>query len=95
MKNLALGISVVALGALWTAGCGGASSQQKQREALVHQTNSDTAAEQGRYGTAAEEQKKAQEAHHEAVMKAIDKQQPIPPQPQKGDTVPPPPAPQK
>jgi hypothetical protein len=77
--------------AAFLVGCGGATSQQKQNEALEHQSNSDSAAEQGRYGTAAEEQKKAHEAHHEAVEKALDNQQPVPPQPVKGDR----PTPQK
>jgi len=68
-----------------SVGCGGASSQQKQNEALGHQSKSDEAASEGRYGDAADHQKKAQEDHHEAVMTAIDKQEPIPAQPVRGD----------
>ncbi|MCU1278811.1 MAG: hypothetical protein JWM53_2357, partial [bacterium] len=40
------------------------------------------------YGVAGDEQRKAEDAHHKAVKKAIDEGQPVPPQPQRGDAVP-------
>ena len=90
MKTIASGMTLAALLAF---GCGGTTSQQKQNQALQHQSNSDTAAEEGRYGTAKSEQRKAQDAHHEAVEKALDNEQTIPAQPKKGDR--PAPSPQK
>ena len=71
-------------------GCG-ASSSEEQRRALVHQQNSDDAAKNGQYGVAGDEQRKAQDTHHDAVNKALDEGKPIPPQPQFGDRPPPPP----
>ena len=89
------GISLIAaftgLLAASQLGCAGSSNEQ-QTKALTHQQNSDEAAKQGQYGRADEEQRKAQESHHGAVMKAIDEGKPIPPQTKVGD-VPPPPAP--
>lgn len=67
------------------AACG-ASSSEAQRAALVHQEKSDAAADAGAFSTAEAEQRKAQDAHHDAVTKAIDEGKPIPPQPKPGDT---------
>lgn len=69
-------------------GCAGTSNEQ-QTKALTHQQNSDEAASKGQYGKADEEQRKAQDSHHDAVMKAIDDGQPIPPQTKPGDVPPP------
>jgi len=77
---------------LFSSGIGCASSSEDQRRALVHQQNSDDAARGGQYGIADSEQRKAQDAHHDAVTKAIDEGKPIPPQTKPGD-VPPPPSP--
>lgn len=71
-------------------GCS-ASSSETQRKALEHQQNSDEAAVGGHYGIADTEQRKAQDAHHDAVTKAINEGKPIPPQPKPGDVPPPPP----
>ncbi len=71
-------------------GCG-ASSGEEQQKALVHQQNSDKAANAGAFGTAQDEQRKAQDAHHDAVNKAIDEGNPIPPQTKPGDVPAPPP----
>jgi hypothetical protein len=68
-------------------GCG-ASSGEEQRRALTYQEKSDEAAKNGQYGVAEADQRKAQEAHHNAVQKAIDEGKPIPPQPKMGDTPP-------
>jgi len=64
------------------------TSQQAQKAALMHQQRSDEAAKSGAYGVAADEQRRAQDAHHEAVVKAIDEGKPLPPQPQAGDKPP-------
>ena len=66
-----------------SAGC--ATSHQEQQRALAHQRNSDTAADNGQYGIAGSEQRKAEADHHKAAVKAIDEGQPIPPQPRAGD----------
>lgn len=71
------------------AGLGCASSSEDQRRALTHQQNSDEAAKDGHYGVADSEQRKAQDAHHDAVTKAMDEGKTIPPQPKMGDTPPP------
>ena len=67
---------------VFALGC--ASSAQEQRKAEQHQYNSDEAADQGRYGVAGDEQRKAADSHHKAVTKAIDEGSAIPPQTQKG-----------
>jgi hypothetical protein len=67
----------------------GATSSEEQRRALIHQQKSDDAAKQGQFGIAGDEQQNAQDAHHEAVNKAIDEGQPIPPQTKPGDVPPP------
>jgi hypothetical protein len=82
MKTSILVMAVVCASA--AVGCG-ASSAQEQQKALVHQENSDNAADAGAYGTAEAEQRKAQDAHHDAVTKAIDEGRPIPPQTKPGD----------
>lgn len=90
MKNLNV---ITVLGGLLVAsaiGCG-ASSAEEQRRAQTHQYKSDEAAEQGRFGVAEDEQRKAHDSHHSAVEKAIDEGKPIPPQTRRGD--PPPPQP--
>lgn len=65
-----------------TASC--VSSAQEQRKAEQHQFNADEAAGEGRYKRAEDEQRKAADAHHRAVTKAIDEGQPIPPQTERG-----------
>jgi len=55
------------------------------------QQNSDEAAQKEQYEIAGEDQRKAHDAHHKAVTKAIDEGKPIPPQTKFGDTPPPPP----
>lgn len=72
-------------------GCGAATSSEEQQRALTHQENSDKAADAGAYGVAGDEQRKAQDTHHDAVTKAIDEGQPIPPQTKPGDVPAPPP----
>jgi hypothetical protein len=72
-------------------GCG-ASSSEEQRRAVIHQHNADQAAQQGQYGVAGDEQRKAEEAHARAVEKAMDEGKPIPRQTRPGD---PPPRPQQ
>jgi hypothetical protein len=89
MKNLSLIIGLFALLAAPALGCAG--SNEEQRNALTHQQNSDEAAKNGQYGRADDEQRKAQEAHHKAVMKAIDEGKPLPAQTKPGDTPPAPP----
>jgi hypothetical protein len=75
---------------LFSAGIGcGASSSEEQRRALVHQQNSDEAAQAGYYGVAGSEQRKAQDAHHKAVIKAIEEGKTLPPQTKQGDVPPP------
>jgi hypothetical protein len=64
------------------------TSRQAQREARVHQYNSDVAAGNGQYGIAGSEQRKAEDSHHEAVKKAINEGQPIPAQTQPGEKPP-------
>jgi len=71
-------------------GCG-ASSSEEQSRALVYQQKSDEAAKNGQYGVARDDQRKAQDAHHNAVNKALDEGKPLPPQPKFGDAPPPPP----
>jgi hypothetical protein len=90
MKRLSI-LTVIAGATVASIGCG-ASSGEEQRQALRYQERSDEAAKNGQYGVAGEDQRKAQDAHHSAVRKAIDEGKPIPPQPQIGDR-PPPPAP--
>jgi len=65
------------------AGC--ATSHQEQQRALAHQQNSDTAASNGQYGIAGSEERKAEDSHHKAAVKAIDEGKPIPPQTKVGD----------
>ncbi len=67
---------------IMAAGC--ATSAQEQRQAEQHQFNSDQAAKQGQFKRAEDEQREAADAHHRAVIKAIDESQPIPPQTEKG-----------
>lgn len=64
-------------------GC--ATSHQEQQRALAHQANSDNAAANGQYGIAGSEERKAEESHHKAAVKAIDEGKPIPPQTKSGD----------
>jgi hypothetical protein len=67
-------------------GC--ATSRDEQRSALAHQEKADDAAQRGAYSVAADEQKRAAEAHHDAVVKAMKEGSPIPPQPKVGDKPP-------
>jgi hypothetical protein len=87
---IVIGITTV-LGAS-TMGCG-ASSAEDQRRAVVHQNNADQAARDGQYAMAGDEQRKAENAHAEAVQKAMDEGKPIPRQTRPGD--PPPRVPQR
>lgn len=83
-------LASIAGAALLVSGFGcGATSSEEQRRALTHQQNSDEAAANGNYKTAGEEQRNAQDAHHDAVTKAIDEGKPIPPQTGPGDVPPP------
>jgi hypothetical protein len=69
--------------ALMGAGCA-TTSAQEQRKAEQHQQSSDTAAKNGQYGIAADEQRQAQESQNKAVMKSIDEGKavtPVPPAP--------------
>jgi len=68
-------------------GCG-ASSAEEQRRAVIHQNNADEAAQQGQYGVAGDEQRKAETAHAKAVQKAMDEGRPIPRQTRPGDPAP-------
>jgi hypothetical protein len=86
MNNLSVTIAFTGL-LVAAIGCG-ASSGEEQRRALTYQQNSDEAAKEGHYGVAADNQQKAQDAHHSAVDKAIDEGKPIPPQPKAGDVPP-------
>ena len=90
-QHIIIGLALITVTA--GLGCAG-SSEEQQRNALSHQQNSDEAARAGAYGTAEAEQRKAHDAHHDAVTKAIDEGKPIPPQTKPGDTPPPPPPPQ-
>jgi hypothetical protein len=78
---VAAGCSLLLVGS--AIGC--ATSHQEQQRALAHQQNSDTAAGNGQYGIAGSEERKAQDAHHKAAIKAIDEGKPIPPQTKPGD----------
>ena len=75
--------------ALWllagvsSSGC--ATSHEEQQRALAHQQNSDNAAANGQYGIAGSEERKAEDAHHKAAVKAIDEGKPIPPGTKPGD----------
>lgn len=91
MKNLI--IMTCATGVLISSAIGcGATSAEEQRRAVVHQNNADQAAQQGQYGVAGDEQRKAEDSHARAVQKAMDEGKPIPRQTWQGQ--PPPPAPQ-
>ena len=83
MKNTIVAVALSWLPAACASGC--ATSGQEQQQALAHQRNSDTAASNGQYGIAGSEERKAEEAHHEATVKAIDEGKPLPPQTKKGD----------
>lgn len=61
------------------------TSAEAQSRAQAHQYKSDQAAARGFYGAAANEQRKAADAHQDAVDKAIKEGVAIPAQPQPGD----------
>ncbi len=86
MRSMVMITGLVVLA--FATGCPG--SGELQRKAVIHQNNSDTAAQNGQYGIAGSEQRKAQNEHHRAVNKAIDEGNPIPPQTKAGDPPPPP-----
>ena len=88
MRNLIVTICISTLCAASAISCG-ATSSEEQRRALTHQQNSDEAAKRGQFGIAGDEQQNAQDAHHEAVNKAIDEGRTIPPQTKPGDVPPP------
>ncbi len=89
MNGFIVTTALTSLLAALAMGCG-ASSSEEQRRALTYQQNSDEAARNGHYRMADENQRKAHEAHHSAVTKAIDEGKPIPPQTRYGDAPPPP-----
>ena len=62
-----------------------ATSRQQQQRALAHQQNSDIAAANGQYGIADSEERKAEDAHHKAAVKAIDEGKHVPPETKRGD----------
>src|SRR5438270_10995418 len=78
---LVMGVSAFGFGCATTSG-------EQQRRALTHQQNSDNAAANGQYGIAGSEQRKAEDSHHKAAVKAMDEGNPIPPQTKQGDTPP-------
>jgi hypothetical protein len=88
MNNLFVITAFTGLVVASAIGCG-ASSGEEQRRALTYQQNSDEAARNEQYGIAADQQRKAHDAHHNAVTKAIDEGKPIPAQTKSGDTPPP------
>jgi hypothetical protein len=70
MRNLLLSAAVV-------LGVGCASSNEEQRQARIHEQNSNVAAANGQYGIAGDEQRRAEDSRHRAVKKAIDEGKPI------------------
>ena len=83
MKRMMTAAGFFLVVAACASGC--ATSNQEQQRALAHQQNSDTAAANGQYGIAGSEQRKAEDAHHKASVKAIDEGKPIPAQTKSGD----------
>lgn len=94
MKNLIIMASLTLALTASIIGCG-ASSAEEQRRAVIHQGNADEAAQQGQYGVAAGEQRKAEDAHARAVQKAMNEGRAIPRQTRPGDPVPPKAAPEQ
>ena len=64
------------------------SAAQEQRQAQIHQSKADDAGKDARYGVAGDEQRKAADAHHRAVKKALDEGTPVPVAPKAGDPAP-------
>jgi ABC-type transporter Mla MlaB component len=56
-----------------------APRRARTQRALAHQQNSDNAGANGQYGIAGSEERKAEDAHHKAAVKAIDEGKRIPP----------------
>lgn len=83
MKRMMTAAGFFFIVAACASGC--ATSSQEQQRALSHQQNSDNAAANGQYGIAGSEQRKAEESHHKASVKAIDEGKPIPAQTKAGD----------
>jgi hypothetical protein len=83
MRNTISAVALSLLAGACAVGC--ATSGQEQQRALAHQQNSDTAASNGQYGIAGSEERKAEDAHHKATVKAIDEGKPLPPQTKRGD----------
>ena len=83
MKNSISAVALALIAVACTSGC--ATSGQEQQRALAHQRNSDTAASNGQYGIAGSEERKAEDAHHKATVKAIDEGRPLPAQTKPGD----------
>jgi hypothetical protein len=83
MNKTISAITLALLAGACAVGC--ATSGQEQQRALAHQQSSDTAASNGQYGIAGSEERKAEDAHHKATVKAIDEGQPLPPQTKPGD----------
>ncbi len=83
MNKTICAFALALLAGACAAGC--ATSRQEQQRALAHQQNSDTAASNGQYGIAGSEERKAEDAHHKATVKAIDEGKPLPPQTKPGD----------
>lgn len=86
MKTAMIAAGFWSMVAASAPGC--ATSAQEQHRALTHQQNSDNAASNGQFGIAGSEQRKAEDSHHKAAVKAIDEGQPIPPQTKPGDKAP-------
>jgi len=87
MRSLCFTTAVVGIVGVAALGCASTSAEE-QRRALTYQQSSDEAAKKGQYEKAGDDQQNAQDAHHEAVNKAIKEGKPIPPQPQMGDRPP-------
>lgn len=86
MKNVIVMGTFCGLLAASAFGC--ATSNEEQQRAMGHQQSSDQAARNGQYGVAGAEQRKAEDAHHKAVTKAIDEGKTIPEPTQRGDVSP-------
>ena len=76
MMKITTWVAVATSTALLGLGCATTAAEQ-QRRAETHQSNSDSAARNGQYGLAGEEQRKAQEAQNKAVMQSIDEGRPV------------------
>jgi hypothetical protein len=83
MKNIVIAACFSLFAGVVASAC--ATSGQEQQRALAHQRNSDNAAANGQYGIAGSEERKAEDSHHKAAVKAIDEGKRIPPETKPGD----------